>query len=212
MLRNSSPNAEDPRVKRTQKCLWEALRTLLEERSFEQISVTDICEEATINRTTFYKHFESKYELLSYGLKYDQETAQRKRRRIRSVEEREQEIAQFLEEISSDRHYYRHLLVDKEDQLLSTLLRRQTAEDIEVRLANAQAHGRRFTIPLPVIAQFYAGARLALITWWLENEGGGSPEELAHYWRSLCQGEVPLREVESESSQTEEAQRRWKSH
>jgi AcrR family transcriptional regulator len=212
MLRNSSPNAEDPRVKRTQKCLWEALRTLLEERSFEQISVTDICEEATINRTTFYKHFESKYELLSYGLKYDQETAQRKRRRVRSVEEREQEIAQFLEEISSDRHYYRHLLVDKEDQLLSTLLRRQTAEDIEVRLANAQTHGRRFTIPLPVIAQFYAGARLALITWWLENEGGSSPEELAHYWRSLCQGEVPLREVESESSQTEEAQRRWKSH
>jgi len=212
MLRNSSPNAEDPRVKRTQKGLWEALRTLLEDRSFEQISVTDICEEATINRTTFYKHFESKYELLSYGLKYDQETAQRKRHRVRSAEEREQEITQFLEEITSDRHYYRHLLVDKEEQWLSTLLRHQTAEHIEGRLANAQAHGRRFTIPLPIIAQFYAGARLALVTWWLENDRVVSSEELAHYWRSLCQGEVPLREVEPESPRTEEAQRRWKSH
>ncbi|HEU5382572.1 MAG TPA: TetR/AcrR family transcriptional regulator [Ktedonobacteraceae bacterium] len=198
MLRNSSPNTEDPRVKRTQKCLWEALRTLLEERCFEQISVTDICEEATINRTTFYKHFESKYELLAYGLKYDLATAQRKRRRVRSAEEREQWVAQFLEEMTSDRHYYRRLLVDKEDQWLSTLLRRQMAENIEVRLANAQAHGRRFTIPLPVIAQFYAGARVALITWWLENEGAVSPEELAHAWRSLCQGEVPLPDVEQE--------------
>lgn len=212
MLRNSSPNEEDPRVKRTQKGLWEALRTLLEERCFEQISVTDICEEATINRTTFYKHFESKYELLSYGLKYDLANAQRKRRRVRGAEEREQWVAQFLEEIASDRHYYRRLLVDKEDQWLSTLLRRQMAENIEARLANAQAHGRHFTIPLPVIAQFYAGARLALITWWLENEGSVSPEELAHSWRSLCQGEVPLPDVELEASRTEEAQRREKSH
>lgn len=211
MLRNSSPNAEDPRVKRTQKCLWEALRMLLEERCFEQISVTDICEEATINRTTFYKHFESKYELLSYGLKYDLATSQRKRRQVSSAEEREQWVAQFLEEMTSDRHYYRRLLVDKEDQWLSTLLRRQMAENIEVRLANAQVHGCRFTIPLPVIAQFYAGARLALITWWLENEGLVSPEELAHYWRSLCQGEAPLPYMELEASQTEEAQRRWKS-
>ena len=39
----------------------------------------------------------------------------------------------FIEEISSDRHYYRHLLVDKEDQLLSTLLRRQTADSGDCR-------------------------------------------------------------------------------
>jgi AcrR family transcriptional regulator len=212
MLRNSPPNPQDPRVKRTQKCLWEALRTLLEERSFEQISVTDICEEATINRTTFYKHFESKYDLLSYGLKYDQEIAQRKWSQVKNAKEREQGMIQFLGAITSDHYYYKRLLVDKEDQWLSTLLRRQTAENIEARLANAQKHGRRFTVPLAVIAQFYAGARLALITWWLENEGLVSPEELAHYWRSLCQGEVPLPDVEPESSQTEEAQRRLKSH
>lgn len=28
-----------------------------------------------------------------------------------------------------------------------------------------QTHGRRFTIPLPVIAQFYARARLAQVIW-----------------------------------------------
>jgi AcrR family transcriptional regulator len=187
-------------------------RTLLEERSFEQISVTDICEEATINRTTFYKHFESKYDLLSYGLRCDQAIAQKKWRQIKSAEELEQEAARFLGEIASDRHYYKRLLVDKEDQWLSTLLRRQTAEKVEMLLTNAQKHGRRFTIPLTVIAQFYAGARLALVTWWLENEGLISPEELAHYWHSLSQGEVPLPNVEPQSSQTEEAQRRLKSH
>ena len=171
-------------------------RTLLEERSFEQISVTDICEEATINRTTFYKHFESKYDLLSYGIKADQELARGKRLQARNAEEREQGLAQVLERIASDYHYYEHLLVDKEDQLLSTLLRRQTAERIEGRLVEAQNQGRTYSIPVPVIAQFYAGACLALATWWLENERPVSPEELAHYLRHLCQGGEPLPDVE----------------
>ena len=201
MLRNSSPNPEDPRVKRTQKLLWEALHTLLEERSFEQIGVTDICEQATINRTTFYKHFESKYDLLSYGIKSDQETARRKQRQARSAEEREQGLAQVLERIASDYHYYEHLLVDREDQWLSTLLRHQTAALIEEQLVEAQNQGCSYTIPLPVIAHFYAGACLALATWWLENERPVSSEELAHYLRHLYQGEEPLPDVEPGSHQ-----------
>jgi AcrR family transcriptional regulator len=192
MLRNSSPNPDDPRVKRTQKLLWEALHTLLEERSFEEISVTDICEEAMINRTTFYKHFESKYDLLSFGIKHDQETIHRKQRQARNAEEREQGLAQLLERIASDYHYYEHLLVDKEEQLLSTLLRHQTAALIETKLAEAQNHGRSYTIPPSVIAQFYAGASLALATWWLENERPVSSEELARYLRHLGQGKEPL--------------------
>jgi AcrR family transcriptional regulator len=196
MLRNSSPNAEDPRVKRTHKLLWEALRTLLEERSFEQIGVTNICEEAMINRTTFYKHFESKYDLLSYGLKSDQATARRKQRQARNAEEREQGLAQVLERITSDYHYYEHLLVDREDQWLSTLLRHQTAEMIEAKLVEAQKQGRSYSIPMPAIAHFYAGACLALATWWLENERPVSSEELAHYVRHLCRGGEPLPDVE----------------
>jgi AcrR family transcriptional regulator len=189
MLRNSSPSPEDPRVKRTHKLLWETLIALLEERSFEEISVTDICEQAMINRTTFYKHFESKYNLLSYGITYDHETAQRKQRQARNSEERERVLVQLFERVASHQQYYKHLLVDKEDQLLSTLLRRQIAELLEAQLVDAQKRGRRFNIPLPVIAQFYAGANLALVTWWLEKEIPLSSEELAYYWRHLCQGE-----------------------
>lgn len=201
MLRNSSPEPEDPRVKRTQKLLWEALRTLLEERSFEQISVTEICEEAMINRTTFYKHFESKYDLLSSGIKSDQKIAQRKQRQARNAQEREQGLAEVLERFTSDFHYVEHLLVDKKDQWISTLFRRQTAEIIEEKLVEAQNQGRCYSIPLPVIAHFYAGATLALATWWLENERPVSPQELAHYVRHLNEGKEPLPNVAPRSHQ-----------
>lgn len=44
--------------------LQEAIEKLLETREFEQISVQDIAEAATVNRATFYDHYTDKYALL----------------------------------------------------------------------------------------------------------------------------------------------------
>jgi AcrR family transcriptional regulator len=59
-------NEADPRVKRTRKLLQEAFMELLAEKSFHAISVQDIAERATLNRATFYAHFEDKYALMDY--------------------------------------------------------------------------------------------------------------------------------------------------
>jgi AcrR family transcriptional regulator len=59
-------NDADPRVKRTRKLLQDAFMALLAEKSFHAISVQDIAERATLNRATFYAHFEDKYALMDY--------------------------------------------------------------------------------------------------------------------------------------------------
>jgi AcrR family transcriptional regulator len=56
--------ARDPRIRRTRHGLQEALRKLLEIRSFEQISVLEIAEQAQVNRATFYDHYPDKFALL----------------------------------------------------------------------------------------------------------------------------------------------------
>jgi AcrR family transcriptional regulator len=58
-------NESDPRVRRTRQLLQDALVELLTEKSFDAISVQDIAERATLNRTTFYDHFTDKYELFA---------------------------------------------------------------------------------------------------------------------------------------------------
>ena len=57
-------NANDPRVKRTRKLLQQTLLDLMHEKSFAAITVQDIAERSTLNRATFYAHFEDKYDLL----------------------------------------------------------------------------------------------------------------------------------------------------
>ena len=54
----------DPRVLRTRKLLHRAFANLLNEKSFEAITVQEIADRATINRVTFYAHFPDKYALL----------------------------------------------------------------------------------------------------------------------------------------------------
>ena len=65
----SEPQAlVDLRVRRTHKLLWEALLAFIAEREFETISVKEICDRAMVHRTTFYKHYEDKYDLLKHGM------------------------------------------------------------------------------------------------------------------------------------------------
>jgi len=59
----------DPRIKRTRKLLQRALMELMAEKSFQAITVQDIAERATVNRVTFYAHFEDKYALLEYTMR-----------------------------------------------------------------------------------------------------------------------------------------------
>lgn len=53
----------DPRQKRTRRLLQDALRKLLQEKSFEEILVQDITDTATVNRATFYDHYSDKFTL-----------------------------------------------------------------------------------------------------------------------------------------------------
>ena len=57
-------NRLDPRVRRTRELLQGALRKLLDQKRFDDITVQDITEAATLNRATFYAHYPDKFALL----------------------------------------------------------------------------------------------------------------------------------------------------
>jgi AcrR family transcriptional regulator len=60
----SDCEVRDPRIRRTRQLLQGALGTLLQSKPFEDISVQDITEAATVNRATFYDHYTDKFALL----------------------------------------------------------------------------------------------------------------------------------------------------
>ena len=57
---------EDLRYVRTNRKLYETFFELIESMRIEDLSITDVCDAAKINRATFYKHFNDRKELISF--------------------------------------------------------------------------------------------------------------------------------------------------
>jgi AcrR family transcriptional regulator len=180
MSTNSSPPV-DLRVRRTRRLLSDALVALLAEHSFESITVRQICERAMVHRATFYTHFADKYELLRSVLN----DVQTDLTQIQTSKDWDAESGHFLlgfmDYVVAHRSLFTLLLVEKDADSLTALMRHQFAAMTEAQVKAFQASGVHYSVPAPVMAQFFAGAILGVIAWWLENDQPISPERLTEY-------------------------------
>jgi AcrR family transcriptional regulator len=60
----TTAESTDPRILRSRRMLLEALANLLNRKEFDDISIQEIADEATLNRATFYLHYPDKDALL----------------------------------------------------------------------------------------------------------------------------------------------------
>jgi AcrR family transcriptional regulator len=178
----SSNDLLDLRVRRTYKFLWEALVELMAERDFGSVTVTDICERAMVHRTTFYKHYEDKYGLLSHGIQDElnalfeavDEALDTPVEMDGETDTRGWLIAVF-DHVLKKKGFYRLMLTGSGLSQFNTLLRKYLAERLEHRL---QTEGKQLSIPIALHAQLQAAAIVSMITWWLENECPYTPDEM----------------------------------
>ena len=56
---------QDLRIMKTRASLYRGFMSLLKTKSFDEISISNICSASFINRSTYYDHFNDKYELLT---------------------------------------------------------------------------------------------------------------------------------------------------
>ncbi|MCD7834126.1 MAG: TetR/AcrR family transcriptional regulator [Lachnospiraceae bacterium] len=63
----------------TKSALKKALKELLEEESFEKITIFQICDRCNISRKSFYYHFRDKYDLVNWAFDTDYITVAKNR-------------------------------------------------------------------------------------------------------------------------------------
>ena len=63
-------NKSESKYFNTAKKMDKALITLLGEKSFEHITVSEICKKAGVNRSTFYLHYENTVDLLNESARF----------------------------------------------------------------------------------------------------------------------------------------------
>jgi AcrR family transcriptional regulator len=180
----------DLRVRRTHKLLWEALMTLMAEQEFETISVKEICDLAMVHRTTFYKHYEDKYDLLARGMQHTHEMLLAE---LELVGKDASSYTQFFEHVATHERFYRVMLCGNGVGSFQARLQKHFADSITTEMQRLEQRGQTFPVPLSLLAQFYAGALLSSLTWWFSQGLSSSPEEMGNYLKSLLSEIIPGR-------------------
>lgn len=185
----------DRRTRRTRRLLKKALFSLILEKGYDAVKVEDITERADLGRTTFYLHYRDKEELLleSMGAIAEELLA-----RIPApvTGGHEMDGGPFVEQAILITFQHAH----ENAQLYQVILRGGGASRVNRRLHAiiSQLAGQFLQkrvesgllppdthIPGDVFSNYFAGALLGMITWWLESGTAYSPEELAVMFRKL---------------------------
>jgi len=152
---------EDLRILKTKKALMDAMSKLLEFRSFTQITVNDLCVEALISRTTFYLHFNDKYDLLKNWLA-----------NIKSRIINDEDTYEDLERCMND-------YVNKNKKIMKNLIKNSNDETSEIlcefmfSLLNInvdEPDDRQMNQKHTVLYKFCSGGMLKYLSWQIENK------------------------------------------
>ena len=175
----------DLRVRRTHKLLWEALMAELSYRSFEEITIQQICERAMVHRSTFYKHYEDKYALLAQGIRqmYDDLVAYEEHLppSAFSMEHPPIYFLRLFEHAATHPHFYKLMVCGEGGGRFQKLVKEYLAEVLSAKETEVTPTNKHCTYPLAMQAHVVAGAVLSLLAWWLEHDMPFSPRQMAQY-------------------------------
>jgi AcrR family transcriptional regulator len=182
----------DRRVARTRGMLHQALLSLILEKSYEAISVEEICERANVGRSTFYGHFTSKDDLKRSGLEHlRHELLERHRSASAAMPAGIRPLGFSLpmfEHARDHRHLYRALVGNKGGAIALDTIRQTLCDFVRGELA-ATGGKDATSAPRELVVQYVIGAYMAVLTWWLDGGAKLPPAQMdEHFRRLMSQG------------------------
>ena len=183
----------DLRIIKTKKILFDSLLKLMKKMNFEKIKISDICEEALINRSTFYAHYEDKYELLM-ALFEEQKISLLKElednENINCSKEYFMELLNILiNHIDDNREIYSAILSNNRNGILVDFLIDVIERDVRDKLADYDDI-KNSKLPLDIIVKFYSGGLINIGISWLTHKEKYNREQLLSYINELIPDKI----------------------
>lgn len=166
---------EDPRVIRTRHLLREALRALVEERSFSTLSVKDVTERAGINRSTFYLHYAGLHELLEDYTRvlFDELRENIYEGDLSDMSWGSEDVEPYVElvfnHLKKYRAFYKSMLGKRGDPYFNRLFQDLLSELLFEPIASVFSQ-RSTDLHSTLILKFYCNGFTGIASWWLDND------------------------------------------
>lgn len=172
----------DLRVQKTYKLLIEALFKLLKEKPFENIKLNEICEEAMIHKTTFYNHFNDKYELLKFAITELQKSM------VEQINTNTDDLITYylelarlyMNHIKENQNFYHSILLNSENSICLNIFYEMFVKDIESKLKNINLN-----IPTNYFLSYHVNGVFQVISEWFKKGMIEEEETIINYLKIL---------------------------
>jgi AcrR family transcriptional regulator len=171
----------DRRVRRTRRALVDALIRLTSKRPYHSIQVRDITDQADIGYATFYRHYDSKDDLMLAV--FAEATSELEASASEPGGEYfEQEGQLIFEHVRKYEGLYRSIL---QSQNFVGQLKHLLAQRVEEHIQRHTQDLDEVAFPVEVAANHMVAGLIGLIEWWLEEDMAPSVEEMARIYARL---------------------------
>ncbi len=179
---NTKP--EDRRLIRSRRLLGNALIELMQEKRYIDITVQDILDRADVGRTTFYKHFQDKEDLLMSNMVNILENS------IRHMDRGGDDqlllsTVDFFRHVKEHQNLYKAMLGGQRMDMLFFKGQALMSRKIEKRLEKLPFKREEISIPIPVLTNYLAGSFLILVKLWVDHKMVYSPEQMDTMYQEL---------------------------
>lgn len=166
----------DRKTRYTRKALRDSLMELMKEKPFSKITIKELCENADINRTTFYIHYTDQLDLLRH---IEDETLSWAKETVHSIMEHNasREMIGYLESV------FQFFLDNKELSILMGLQGEQSFQRLLFTTIYEQCNIAPSSNKSPAARELYIifiiNGTIGLIQHWIQSGFQQSPKELA---------------------------------
>lgn len=165
----------DRRVKYTKMVLRESLLELLQEKPINRISVTELCQNADVNRGTFYAHYTEPQDLLK---QIEDEMFESIRSCFAENADKslEQTNLDLLKILYENRELCRVVFSQNASSCFLCRLHEMSTEFFAERW---KCKIEKMGIPVDFLYRFIATGNIEVIRMWIMNDDGRTPEEIS---------------------------------
>lgn len=172
----------DARVRKTQSRLRDALVSLIHQKSYDTIVVSDILERADVGRSAFYAHFANKHALLESGIDHVLHAS--------PARQPPTNWGPFSRVVWFSLPFFEYVGQSRHTTQLKTSRRGRTVVHAHLRDLLADRIGRDIKamavslkkgapgIPADLLAEHIVGTFIVVLNWWVDTESPLSPHEI----------------------------------
>ena len=183
---------EDLRIVKTKRSLYTALLELMQEKSFEEIKVLDICNKSLTNRSTFYDHFNDKYELLDSLINEMKNKLMIKLNQNEKIKKQKdyfmRMIELFFDYVDENINLYTPILLKNNNSIVMDMLYETCFRDVREYLS-LKSNGKE-VIPIDIQAKFYVSGVINICLEYIKNPNHYDKDSIIKYLDKLIPDEI----------------------